>query len=315
MRIIFFGTPEPATIVLEKLIKGKHEIVCVVTQPDRPKGRGQKLAFSPVKELALKHTIPVEQPEGVRGNKVFQSLLASLKADIAVVVAYGKILPREILETPKHGFINLHASLLPKYRGAAPVQWAILKGEKESGITIFKIVEQLDAGPIIAQKKVRIFEDDTAETLLKNIMTEGAKLLPAVLKEVAAGKIQYLKQDEAEVTYAPQLTKESGEIDWKKSAREIHDRIRGLIPWPAAHTFCRGKRLKITKSELHLPDIQSGQKEAGAIVEIVKPDGFIVATGAGNLLVLEVQPESGKRMKAYDFALGHDVKIAEILPN
>jgi len=315
MRIIFFGTPEPATIVLEKLIKGKHEIVCVVTQPDRPKGRGQKVAFSPVKELALKHTIPVEQPESLKDNKVFQSLIASLKADIAVVVAYGKILPKEILAVPKHGFINLHASLLPKYRGAAPVQWALLKGEKESGITIFKIVEQLDAGPIIAQKKITIFEDDTAETLLKNIMTEGATLLGPVLKKIAEGKADYATQNEADVTYAPQLEKESGEIDWKKPAREIHNRIRGLIPWPGAHTFCRGKRLKITKSGLHMPDIQSGQKEAGTIVEIVKPDGFVVATGAGNLLVLEVQPESGKRMKAYDFAIGHDVKIAEILPN
>ena len=237
MRIIFFGTPEPAVAVLETLLKGNNEIVCVVTQPDRPKGRGQKLSFSPVKESALKHALPVEQPESVKNNKVFQSLIASLKPDLAVVVAYGKILPKELLAIPRYGFINLHASLLPKYRGAAPVQWALLKGEKESGITIFKIVEQLDAGPVIAQKKIKISEDDTAETLLKKIMAEGAKLLTAVLKAIAAGKADPVEQNEAAVTYAPQLTKESGEIDWKKSAREVHDRIRGLVPWPAAHTF------------------------------------------------------------------------------
>lgn len=315
MRIVFFGTPEPAAEILRSLIEAKHEILCVVTQPDRPKGRGQKVGFSPVKEIALKHALPLEQPESVKNNPVFSILLESLKPDIGVVVAYGKILPREILEIPKHGFINVHASLLPKYRGAAPVQWALLKGENETGVTIFKLTELLDAGPILLQEKIKTEEEDTAETLSEKLFAEGKELLLEALKRVEEGKARFLPQNEAAATFAPSLTKESGEIDWKKSAREIYDRVRALVSWPAAHTFCRGKRLKILKAKICPVDLTTTSKLPGTVVGILKSEGFIVAAGQGNLLVLEVQPEAGKRMKAYDFIIGHDVKIGETLPN
>lgn len=315
MRIAFFGTPEPAAEILKALLDEGREIVCVVTRPDRPKGRGQKVAFSPVKETALKNALPIEQPEKVKNNPVFRSLLESLKPDIGVVAAYGKILPKEILDVPKHGFINVHASLLPKYRGAAPIQWALLNGEKETGVTIFKLVETLDAGHILLQKKIRIEENDDAESLSKKLFAAGAELLSEALEKIEKGTAEFRPQDESEVTFAPALDRESGEIDWKKSAGEIRDRVRALVEWPVAHTFYRGKRLKILKGRLHVLDLVGGTKVPGSIVGVIKNEGFIVAAGRGNLLVLEVQPEAGKRMKAYDFIIGHDVKIGAILPN
>ncbi len=311
MKIIFFGTPEAAAKALEELIGSGHEILCVVTQPDRPKGRGQKVTFPPVKEVALKHALPLEQPEDLR----IKSLLESLKPEIAVVVAYGKILPKDILDVPEHGFINVHASLLPKYRGAAPIQWALLKGEEETGITIFKLTELLDAGPVILQKKVKIDDEDDAVTLSEKLFREGGKLLLKALSQIEKGTAKYFAQKEADVTYAPSLTKESGEIDWKKSAGEIHGRIRALIAWPAAHTFYHGKRLKILKAAASVLDLGAEAKPPGTIVHIVKPEGFIVAAGKGDLMILEVQPEAGKKMKAYDFAIGHGLRTGEILPN
>lgn len=315
MKMVFFGTPGPAAGVLEILIKAKHQILCVVTQPDRPRGRGQRVTFSPVKEMALKNALPIEQPEEVKNNPVFESLLKSLKPDIAVVVAYGKILPKDILDIPEHGFINVHASLLPKYRGAAPIQWALLKGEKETGVTIFKLTELLDAGPIVLQKKVKIGEEDDAEIVSEKLFAEGAALLLKALRQIENGNAKYKLQKEADVTFAPSLTKESGEIDWKKSALEIHNRIRALLPWPAAHTFFRGKRLKILKARPFVMDLAAGPKVPGTIIHILKTEGFIVATGAGDILILEVQLEAGKKMKARDFVIGHDVKAGETLPN
>lgn len=315
MRSIFFGTPEPAAKLLGSLINKKHEIICVVTQPDRPRGRGQKLTFSPVKEIALKYGLPVEQPETVKHNAGFKALLESLKPDIAIVAAYGKLLPGEILEIPKFGFINVHASLLPKYRGAAPIQWALLNGERETGVTIFKLTELLDAGPMILQERVEIDGEDNAETLLAKIFAEGEKVLIKALGQIEKGKAKYTPQNEAAVTFAPSITKESGEIDWRKSASEIHDRIRALISWPTAHTFYKGKRLKILRSEVAALDLITGERSPGAVVGIVKDEGLIVNTGSGNLLIKEVQPAAGKRMKAYDFILGHGIKTGEILPN
>lgn len=315
MRIVFFGTPEPAANILEELIKAGHEIICVVTQPDRPKGRGQRVTFPPVKEVALKNALPVEQPEEVKNNPVFDSLLKSLKPDIAVVVAYGKILPKDILDIPEHGFINVHASLLPKYRGAAPIQWALLKGERETGITIFKLTELLDAGPVILQKKITIEDEDNAETLSEKLFGEGAALILKALRQIENGNAKYKLQKEADVTFAPSLTKESGEIDWKKSALEIHNRIRALLPWPTAHTFFRGKRLKILRARPFVMDLAAGPVVPGTILHILKSEGFIVAAGAGDILILEVQLEAGKKMKAHDFVIGHDVKAGETLPN
>lgn len=314
MKIVFFGTPEPAAEVLKTLLEAKAEVAAVVTQPDRPRGRGQKVSFGPVKEVALKAGLPIEQPASVKNNAEFKSFLSSLKPDLCVVVAYGKILPQEILDIPKHGFINIHASLLPKYRGAAPIQWALLNGEKESGVTIFKLVPALDAGPALAHKAVAVSEGDNYETLSRRLFSAACPLLLAVLREIEAGKEKYTPQNEAEATYAPTLAKESGEIDWRKPANEINGRIRALASWPTAHTFFRGKRLRIFSARLMPLDLATREKQPGEIVLIVKNEGILVATGRGNLLLLELQIEGKKRLKAYDFVIGHDVKPGEIFP-
>jgi methionyl-tRNA formyltransferase len=315
MKIVFMGTPEPAARILEALRGGGHEILAVVTQPDRPRGRGQKITFSPVKEKALEHNFPVEQPEKVKGNQVFISRLKSLDPEVIVVVAYGRILPKEILQLPKFGCVNVHASLLPKYRGAAPIQWALLNGEKETGITIMKIDERLDTGDIILQEKIKIEENDDALALTQKLFDRGSDLLLKALAQIEERRVKYSPQEEAEATNAPALTKESGEIDWRRSAAEIHNRVRALVPWPGAHTFFKEKLLKIWRSNIHVLDLETKYKLPGTVVHLVKKVGFIVATGAGHLLILEVQPEGKKRMGAYEFVIGHDVKIGETLPN
>ena len=311
MRIIFMGTPEPAAKILESLIAAKHEVVAVVTQPDRPKGRGRKVTFPAVKAVALKHDLPVEQPEKVKNNKVFFSLLKYLKPDVIVVVAYGKILPKEILDIPTNGCLNVHASLLPKYRGAAPIQWALLNGEQETGVTIMRLDEGLDTGPIVLQTKVKIEEQDDSITLLEKVFVKGNPLLLKVLEQIESGKVQYLEQDNSQASFAPTIQKEAGELDFKKSAREIVNRIRALVPWPGAQTIRSEKLLKIWRAK----KVSGAYALPGTIVEIVKGVGFVVAAGEGNLLVLEVQSEGKKRISAYDYVIGHDVKIAETLPN
>ena len=315
MKIVFFGTPEPAAKILEALISSKHEIICVVTQPDRPKGRGQKITLPPVKEIALRHNLRIEQPERVKNNPTLKALLETIKPDIAVVVAYGKIFPKDILTIPQYGFINVHASLLPSYRGAAPIQWALLNGEKETGVTIMQVDELLDAGPIILQEKVRIEENDNAETLLKKVFSVGQTLLLEGLEAIEKGTAKYFPQKDAAATFAPAITKESGEIDWKKTDTEIHNRIRALVVWPGAHTICHGKILKILRSEIGTTQGEGRIELPGTIVQVVKNIGLVVATGEGNLLIKEVQPEGKKPMSAYDFVIGHDVKTAETLPN
>ncbi|PIS29512.1 methionyl-tRNA formyltransferase [Candidatus Saganbacteria bacterium CG08_land_8_20_14_0_20_45_16] len=312
MKIIFMGTPEPAAMTLKALIGAGHEIVLVVTQPDRKKGRGQKLSFSAVKEVALQNNLPLEQLEKVKNNKVFVSLLKSLKPEIIVVVAYGKILPKEILELPQYGCVNVHASLLPKYRGAAPVQWAILKGEKETGITIMKLDEGLDTGEIILQQKVAIEPKDTTLTLMDKLFAKGSKLLLKALQQINDGTVKLQKQNESEVTYAPLLDKEAGTIDWQKSSFAIDQRVRAMIPWPGAQTFFQGEILKIWQAK---PVDFASASKPGTIVQIVKNQGFIVQAGSGALLVLEVQAAGKKRLLAYQFLIGHDVKIGETLPN
>jgi methionyl-tRNA formyltransferase len=315
VKIVFFGTPQPAADILQLLLTGEHSVVGVVSQPDRPQGRGLKLGFSPVKELALKHALPLEQPEKLKGNDAFRRFLADLQPDLAVVVAYGKIIPAEILALPQHGFINVHGSLLPKYRGAAPVQWALLNGEKETGATIFKLVPALDAGPVIAQEKLAIAADDNYETLLKKLFTAAGPLLLKTLAEIGAGRARYAPQAEAAATFAPVLTRESGALDWKKSAAEVHDRVRALVAWPGAATLLGGQPLKILRSQIGVVDLAARSREPGTIVQLVKDDGFIVATGRGDLLVQEVQPAGGKKMGAYAFALGHRLSVGTVLPN
>jgi methionyl-tRNA formyltransferase len=313
MRIVFMGTPEPAANILAALLKTEHQIVGVVTQPDRPYGRGLRITVSPVKEVAREKSIPLMQP-----NKISDGALASwiknLKADSLIVVAYGKILPAEILSLPKYGALNVHASLLPKYRGAAPIQWALLNGEKESGVTIMKIDAQLDTGDILLQEKVTVLEEDNAGTLAAKIFAAGEKLLLTALAAVERGTAQYVKQNNAFASYAPSLTKESGEIDWKKTAMEVHNRIRALVTWPGAHTFFRQKQLKILASKLQVP-VLAASGQPGEIIQIIKQLGFVVACGSGNLLITSVQLEGKKRMSAGDFVNGHDVEIGETLPN
>jgi len=315
MKIIFMGTPIQAATILEQLVAAKHEILAVITQPDRPKGRGRKLSFSPVKEKALKHDLPLEQPEKVKHNEVLASLIKSLKPEAIVIVAYGQILPKNMIDIPKYGCINVHASLLPKYRGAAPMQWALLNGEKITGITIMKINERLDAGEIILQEKVKISEDDNTLTLSKKLFDHGGKLLAKALKQLEQGKAKLVVQNEAEATNAPAIAKESGEIDWRKTAWQVHNRIRAMVPWPIAHTFFKEKLLRIWASQVHVVDLATKFKLPGTVVDIVKDTGFIVATGQGHLLIKEVQLAGGKRMPAHVFVHGHDVRINETLPN
>lgn len=314
MRIIFMGTPKESASVLQTLLDAKQEIVLVVTQPDRPKGRGLKVKPSAIKELSLKQGLPLEQPESVK-DTTFIKILESLKPDIIVVAAYGKILPKAILSIPKHGCINVHASLLPKYRGAAPIQWALLKGESETGVTIFKLDELLDTGSIILQEKIKIEDEDNAGTLSKKLFKLGSELLLKAITFIEKGQATYTSQPAAQVSYAPSITKESGSLDFKKSAVEVHNRIRAMNPWPGAYTFYKGKRLKILLSDIKISNLATGAHSPGTIIDMVKNVGFIVATSKGHLLIKEVQPEGGKAMRAYDFIIGHKVKVGEVLPS
>jgi len=312
MKILFMGTPEPAAKCLEALIESNHKVVAVITQPDRPKGRGLNVAASPVKELAQKNQIPVYQPEKIK-DKAAIDLVKKIAPDLIVVAAYGKILPKEIIDFPKYGSINVHASLLPEYRGAAPIQWAILNGEKETGITIQKVFEALDTGDIILQKKVQIEPDDNSHSLTIKLFDAGSELLVEAVDLIESGKAQFIKQDEKQATYAAILKKEDGIIDWKKSANEVLDKVRALNPWPGAVTYYKGKTLKIIDAEEF--DMGGNKCPAGQVSTIVKNEGFIVGSCDGELLVKRVQPESGKAMSAYQFALGRKMKAGDILPS
>ncbi|MFA4906104.1 MAG: methionyl-tRNA formyltransferase [Candidatus Margulisiibacteriota bacterium] len=309
MKIVFMGTPLPAARLLQALLDAEEQIVLAVTQPDRPKGRHLHTAPSPVKELAQKYKIPVETPEKVK-DQIFIDKIHSLDPDLIVVAAYGKILPKDLLTIPKYGAINVHASLLPKYRGAAPIQWAILKGENETGVTVMQVSETLDTGDIILQDKVPIDPEDTAETLLDKVFEVGAQTLLRAIDQIKKGTAKKIPQKEADATYAPLIAKESGEIDWKKSATEVNNRVRALLPWPTAHTFYKGKMLKIIKAE---PAPVPGKFKPGEVVDI--KDDFIIACGVGSLILKEVQLEGGKKMTGEQFLRGHRLAIGEILPS
>ena len=304
------GTPEPAKICLEALINAKEEIAAVITQPDRPKGRGLKLAPTSVKETAIHYNIPVFQPEKIKDKDVYD-LIKGFKPDLIVIVAYGKILPKDIIDIPKFGTINVHASMLPKYRGAAPVQRALLNGEKFTGITVMKVTEELDAGDIILQESIPIYETDNTATLTEKLFKIGAQLLVKAVGQIKDGKAKYTKQDEKMVSFAPQLKKENGVIDWNKKAAEISDQIRAFDPWPGAFTYYKGKTLRILKAE---HKAREGCPE-GKVIEIIKNRGFVIGGCEGALLVTEVQPESGKKMSAWEFISGHKLSIGDVLPS
>ena len=314
MRIVFFGTPLEAAGILRTLKSSKHEVIACFTQPDRPKGRGLNVEPSPVKKLAAELGIKVFEPDKLSEEKTLNAL-KDLNADICVVVAYGKIIPAKLLQIPKRGMINIHASLLPKYRGAAPVRWAILNGEKRTGVTIFKLVQALDAGDIISSEEVLIEDDDNYSALSQKLFLAGSKLLLKTLDDIESGKARYTKQDEQKVSFAPKLTKEIGAIDWKESAEKISNKTRALSPHPGAFTFFKGKLLKIWKAN-KLPGVLAGSKqEPGKILELVKNSGFAVMTSDGVLLVEEVQKESSKKMNAWEFVIGHQLKCGDILPS
>ena len=307
MRVIFMGTPDFATGTLEEIVLAGHEVVGVVTQPDKPKGRGKTLMPTPVKEVAMKYNLPVYQPKKVREPE-FVEVLRGLKPDVMVVAAFGQIISKEILEMPKYGCINVHASLLPAYRGAAPIQWAVINGDKESGVTIMQMDEGIDTGDMIEKVVVPIAEDETGGSLFDKLSQAGAKLCVKVLQDLEDGKAVREKQPEESTTpYARMIDKKMGSIDWEKPAKEIEQLIRGLNPWPSAYTRLQGKTLKIWKAEVLL---EHSQEAPGQITEVTK-DSIVVQTGQGRLKILELQLEGKKRMDAASFLRGYDLKEGE----
>lgn len=307
MRVIFMGTPDFATGTLEEIVLAGHEVVGVVTQPDKPKGRGKTLMPTPVKEVAIKYNLPVYQPKKVREPE-FVEVLRGLKPDVMVVAAFGQIISKEILEMPKYGCINVHASLLPAYRGAAPIQWAVINGDKESGVTIMQMDEGIDTGDMIEKVVVPIAEDETGGSLFDKLSQAGAKLCVKVLRDLEDGKAVREKQPEESTTpYARMIDKKMGAIDWEKPAKEIEQLIRGLNPWPSAYTRLQGKTLKIWKAEVLL---EHSQEAPGQITEVTK-DSIVVQTGQGRLKILELQLEGKKRMDAASFLRGYALKEGE----
>mgnify|MGYP003371673219 FL=1 len=309
MRVIFMGTPDFATGTLEEIVKAGHEVAGVVTQPDKPKGRGKTMMPTPVKETALKYNLPVYQPKKVREPE-FVELLRSLKPDVMVVAAFGQIITKEILEMPKYGCINVHASLLPAYRGAAPIQWAVINGDKESGVTIMQMDEGIDTGDMIEKAVVPIAEDETGGSLFDKLSHTGAKLCVKVLRDLEEGTAVREKQPEESTTpYAKMIDKKMGEVDWKKSAKEIEQLIRGLNPWPSAYTKVHGKTLKLWRAKVLL---ETSQMNPGQIVKVTK-DSLAVQTGQGMLEIQELQLEGKKRMDTSSFLRGYALAEGESL--
>lgn len=304
MRVVFFGTPQFAVPSLEQLIRSTHEVVGVVTQPDRPRGRGQKVTDAPVKLTAVQHGLPVFQPARLRDAEVIDTL-TRWAPDLGVVAAYGKILPENVLDLPRLGMINVHASLLPRYRGAAPVHRAVIDGMTETGVTIMRMVPALDAGGMFAKVTRPIGPDETSDVVERDLATLGASLLIEVIDDLAAGRAVEELQDHTQSTYAPKITKEEGLIDWTQSATAIHNRVRGLYPWPHAFTYLNGERLIVMRSHVS-PEPTSAA--AGTIVD-ASSGAIQVATGYGERLVIdEVQPEGRRAMKVRDYLAGHPVE-------
>ena len=301
MKILFMGTPEFAVPSLNALLGAGHTVCGVFTQPDKPKNRGMKLLPSPVKVCALSHEIPVFQPAKMRDGEAL-GYLRELDPELIVVAAYGKILPSEILDYPVKGCINVHSSLLPKYRGAAPINGAILNGEAVTGVTIMHMAPALDAGDIIAQVSTPIGADETAPTLTARLAELGAELLVSAVEAIGAGTAARTPQDEADSTYAPMLSRELSPMDWSKPARTLHDQVRGLLPWPAAVAEFGGIRCKVFSTDIPL---QTTDAAPGTILEAGKR-GIDIACGGGTVLHIdELQADGGKRMKAADYLRGH----------
>ena len=309
LAIVFFGTPAFAVPTLETLLRSRHPVRGVVTQPDRPQGRGQRVAESPVKQLALAHGVPVIQPDRLR-DPAFLDALRGWAPDLGVVAAYGKLIPEGVLAIPSHGIINVHASLLPKYRGAAPVHRAVIDGEPETGVTIMRVEKQLDAGPMLAVARRAIGLDETSDLVERDLAQLGAPLLMDVVEQIANGTAREELQDATLCTYAPKITKEEGLIDWTLPASSIHNRVRGLYPWPRAYTYLNGTRLIVLES--HVEDAPASAAP-GTLVEVSR-HGLHVATGHdGRLAIDRLQLEGKRAMTAQEFLAGHKVERGQRL--
>lgn len=305
MRIVFMGTPDFAAASLKKLIDEKYDIAAVFTQPDKPRDRGMKLSYSPVKELALENNIPVYQPTKLRDGTATE-LIKSLRPDILVVVAYGRILPDDMLEVPKYGAINVHASLLPKYRGAAPIQWAVLNGDKITGVTTMYLASEMDTGDIIYTSETEIGEFETSGELFDRLMIMGAELLDRTLRDIEAGTAPRTPQDHGKASYVKMLDKSLSPIEWAKTPREIIKQIYGLQPWPVATAELDGKVFKIYSAEYTQ---NKTVKAPGSVVSAGKKGIEIACLGGETLLITELQAAGKKRMKASDYLLGHPIKV------
>lgn len=303
MRVVFMGTPEFAVPCLAALIE-EHDVLAVFTQPDKPKGRKQVLTPPPVKEKALENQIAVYQPNTLKNGEAFK-ILSELNPDVIVVVAYGKILPNNILELPKYGCINVHASLLPRFRGAAPIQWSIILGEKETGVTTMQMDDGIDTGDMLQSASLAIDENETADELHDRLSALGAKLIIETLEAVENGTAIRTKQDDSLSNYAPMLSKDISPLDFTEVAQGVHNKVRGLNSWPSATAIMDGKRIKIHKTRL-----VEGSGKPG---EIISLEPFIVACGRGAVEILELQPEGKKKMTAADFLRGHKVELHSFL--
>ena len=308
MKVIFMGTPDFSVGTLEAIVEAGHEVVLAVTQPDKPKGRGKAVQFSPVKEAALAHNIPVFQPKKIREPENIEEL-RKYEADIMVVIAFGQILPKEILEMTPYGCVNVHASLLPKYRGAAPIQWAVIDGEKTSGVTTMQMDEGLDTGDMILKDEIVLDAKETGGSLHDKLADMGAKLLIETLTALENKTATFEKQGESPTAYARMLDKKLGQIDWKEEAVKLERLIRGLNPWPAAYTIWDEKTMKIWESEVK--EEETG-KEPGTIVAVEK-DGFFVQTGKGLLKITALQIPGKKRMDAGAFLRGYHPEVGTLL--
>lgn len=306
VRIAFFGTPAFAVPSLERLVATGHPVVAVITQPDRPRGRGHRLQPSPVKTTAVAHGIPVLQPERA-SEPAFATELASHDADLGVVVAYGQLLPETILHTPHGGIINVHASLLPRYRGAAPIQRAIIAGEHETGVTMIRLVRQMDAGPMLARATRPIEEHETSEVVERELARLGADLLLSTVHAIASGRARDEPQDHTLATFAPRLRREDGRIDWTRPARAIHNLVRGLYPWPHTFSFLGESRYVILRTEVQTPSTARRAGEPGEVIE-ASGDRLHVACGESTVLAIhELKPEDRRALATRAFLAGHPI--------
>lgn len=311
MKIIYMGTPDFAVAPLEAILKAGHEVTAVVTQPDRQKGRGREVQYSPVKECALSYGIPVLQPLKIKEKDAVEEL-RKYPADIFVVAAFGQLLSEEILNMPRLGCINIHASLLPAYRGAAPIQWCVINGEEKTGVTIMQMAKGMDTGDILLQKEVVLDEKETGGSLFDRLMETGAELIVEALQRIENGEITPVSQREELATYAGKITKDMGNIDFTKAAVTIERLIRGLNPWPSAFTHYKGKILKIWEADVVSECANAENPVPGTVIAMDK-ESFTLATGEGALRIRSLQPEGKKRMSCAEFMRGYEIKVGEAL--